>query len=409
MKRKITSAYILVLLLGTLFLPVCKAPVEYKVGLSDRQPIVNDGIFFDKFIEFLMRLSHKPSLSVCVIMDENIIWSKGYGFYNIGKNKSACLNTIYLSASISKTVTATALMQLIENESYSIDLDEDVNNYLPFSLRNPNHPNVPITFRMLLSHRSSLTGDNMFWTCLSYIPGDPDIPDYPYPWLKNYLTPNGSAYTPVIWSDNLPGENFAYSNIGYSIVGYLVEVISGEKFDQYCKNHIFEPLNMFNTSFRLRDVNISNLAVPYQFKKGTYFPHPHYNMLVTYPAGSLRTSVDDLSHFLIAHMNNGMWNKIRILKNSTVELMHKDHYATNNDERYGLGWIIRKDKFGKKVISHTGSIVGVQTLMKYIPDERIGIIVFTNSMSPTLDLTTIEKFAFSLMSKLFLLKANMIK
>jgi len=91
-------------------------------------------------------------------------------------------------------------MQLYEKGLF--DLDEDVNNYLPFSLRNPHYPDSPITFRMLLSHRSSLAGDNKFWICLSYVPGDPDIPDYPYPWLKDYLTPNGSAYSPIVWSNS---------------------------------------------------------------------------------------------------------------------------------------------------------------------------------------------------------------
>lgn len=408
MNKKFTSLIIIALFIGILFIPSCEAFIKYesRVLLNERGQATNE-ILFDRNIELLMRFAHKPSVSACIIKNDEVVWSKGYGLYNIEKNKPAQPDTLYLSASISKTVTATGLMQLYEQGLY--DLDEDVNNYLPFSLRNPNYPESPITFRMLLSHRSSLAGDNTFWVCLSYIPGDPDIPDYPYPWLKEYLTPNGSAYSPIVWSNNPPGETYAYANIGYAIIGYLVEIISGEKFDQYCKKHIFEPLEMYNTSFRLKDVNISNLAVPYEYKKRNYIPHPHYNMYVMYPAGSMRTSIEELSHFLIAHMNGGVWNNIRILNNTTVELMHKDHYTSNNKQKYGLGWSLGKNIFRKKEIGHSGGWPGVHTLMKYRPEDKTAVIVFTNSMSPTYDITLLETLAFKIMFNSFFIKARKLQ
>ena len=407
MKEKILSIIILSLLIVILLAPSLNASINYeeKTSLNENKPFTNNDLF-DRQIELLMRFSHKPSISAGIIKDETLLWTKGYGFYNIEKNKQAQPETIYLSASISKTVTATALMQLWEQGLF--DLDEDVNNYLPFSLRNPNFPNDPITFKMLLSHRSSLSGDNEFWICLSYVPGDPDIPDYPYPWLKEYLTTDGNAYSSIVWSNNPPGESYAYSNIGFSIIGYLIEIISGEKFDQYCKKYVFEPLEMYNTSFRLRDINISNLAVPYEYEKRNYIPHPHYNMLVLYPAGSMRTSVEDLSHFLIAHMNGGEWNNVSILESSTVDIMHRDHY-TLNDEKYGLGWMIGKDIFGKKEIGHSGAWPGVHTMMRYRPEDKTAIIVLTNSMSPTFDSTIIETFSFKMIINSFFTKAKMLQ
>jgi CubicO group peptidase (beta-lactamase class C family) len=407
MNKKFTSLIILLLFIGIIFIPSYDASTKYenRVLYNEQQQATNE-IFFDKYIEILMRFAHKPSVSACIIKDETVVWRKGYGLYNIEKNKPAQPDTLYLSASISKTVTATALMQLYEQDLF--DLDEDVNNYLPFSLRNPNYPDSPITFRMLLSHRSSLAGDNEYWICLSYVPGDPDIPDYPHPWLKDYLTPNGSAYSPIVWSDKPPGEIYAYANIGFAIIGYLVELISGEKFDQYCKEHIFEPLEMYNTSFRLKDVNISNMAVPYEYKKRDYIPHPHYNMYVMYPAGSMRTSVEELSHFLIANMNAGMWNNIRILNSTTVQLMHKDHYSSKNNEKYGLGWMLGKNFLRKKEIGHSGGWPGVHTLMKYRPEDNTAVIVFTNQMSPTYNVKRSEFLAFNIMFNSFFLKANML-
>jgi CubicO group peptidase (beta-lactamase class C family) len=408
MNKKIILLIILTSLIGTLFTPSSRAPILNDSNLEENDNEVEIyREFFDRNIERLMKLAHKPSVSAGIIIDDKLVWSKGYGLSNIEKNKSSQPDSIYLSASISKTVTATALMQLYEKGLFG--LDEDVNNYLPFRLRNPNHPNVPITFRMLLSHRSSLAGDNTFWICLSYVPGDPDIPDYPYPWLKDYLTPDGSAYSPIVWSENIPGKKYAYANIGFSIIGYLVELISGEIFNEYCKKHIFEPLQMYNTSFRLKDINLSNLAIPYEYNRGNYIPHPHYNMLVIHPGGSMRTSIEDLSHFLIAHMNGGIWKDVRILNSSTVELMHKDHYANNSKEIYGFGWTVKENKFGKKEIGHSGGWPGVDTRMRYRPDDNIGVIMFTNSMSPTFDVTFIESKAFKYMFMSFLLKAYMLK
>ena len=393
--------------IGLLFVPCCEANIIHKKTeiLNEQEQPVNEDLF-DRYIKILMRFAHKPSISVCIIKEDTVVWSKGYGLYNIEQNKQATPDTIYLSASISKTVTATALMQLWEQGLF--DLDEDVNNYLPFSLRNPNHPDKPITFRMLLSHRSSLADDNTYWVCLSYVPGDPEIPDYPHPWLMEYLLPNGSAYSPNIWTKNLPGEAYAYANVGYSLIGFLVEIISGEKFDQYCKDHIFEPLEMYNTSFRLKDLNISNIAVPYSYERRNYIPHPHYNMYVMYPAGSMRTSVEELSHFLIAHMNGGIWNNVTILNSSTVEIMHKAHYANDGKEKYGLGWTIQDKIFRKKEIGHGGGWPGVHTLMRFRPEDNTAVILFTNSMSPTFHITILEHLAFKIMFKSFFMKARNI-
>lgn len=354
-----------------------------------------------------MKIAHKPSISCCIIKNDAIAWSQAYGFFDIGNNKQATTDTLYLTASVSKTVTATALMQLYEQGLF--DLDEDVNDFLPFSLRNPNFPDDPITFRMLLSHRSSLADDNLFWLCLSYVPGDPDIPDYPYPWLKEYLTPNGSAYSPRVWSNSHPGDHLYYANVGYSLIGYLVEILSGQTFSQYCIEHIFKPLEMNNTGFRLKDVNISNVAVPYEYKNRRYLPHPHYGMQVIYPSASLTTSVEEYSHFIIAHMNGGLYKNTRILNETTVELMHttfypKDKYTWN----YALGWIVSKTPGGKEKIGHLGGWPGVHTLVSIRPYNDMAIIVFTNCLDSNLKMTLSETLAYGRIINAIIIKANFL-
>lgn len=367
------------LVLGIILLFVGTSVVEISGANKPRndmvksinQSFLSDGFFFDRFIPFLMKFGCMPSLSACIVKDDEVVWARGYGLYDVENEKHATEDTIYLTASISKTVTATALMQLIENESYGIDLDDDVNNFIPFSLRNPMYPDIPITFRMLLAHQSSLAVDpEIFY---SYWIGDLNVTLYP--WIKEYLTPDGKYYMPEVWSDDMPGEKFHYANVGYCFIGYLIELISGQEFNEYCKEHIFKPLGMYNTSFRLIDLDVDKVAVPYNLENGKYHKWGHYDFLER-PAGAMRTSTMDLSHFFIAHMNGGVYNGKRILKESTVQEMHTVQYPGVG---YGLGWQVQTDKQGKTRLGHMGTQRGVFTDMGFCPSDKTGVIIFTNT------------------------------
>ena len=340
-----------------------------------------------------MKIGHKPSIAACIIHEESVVWSEAYGYYDLEAQKSATKDTLYLQASVSKTVAATALMQLYEQGLF--DLDDDVNDYLPFSFRNPNHPTIPITFKMILSHRSSLAYDNLFWICLSYLPGDPDVDGYPYPWLEQYFTPVGIGYSSSTWSTSKPGESYLYANMGYSLVGYLVEVLSNQNFNEYCKEHIFQPLQMYNSSFRLKDHDIDSIAVPYEYKDNGYFRHPHYGIHVVYPAITLRTSTEEFSHFIIAFINGGTWNGVSILKPETVELMHTAHYSPRDKYNYGLGWALTNKLIGKDEISHSGGYVGVHDDVTIIPRDEIGVILFSNELDSELLASRTERKAFN--------------
>lgn len=358
---------------------------------------------FNTYIALLMRFAHKPSIAACIISDDDVVWSHAYGYYDIENGKEATAETLYLQASVSKTVTATALMQLYDQGLF--DLDDDVNEYLPFELRNPNYPDEPITINMILSHRSSLADDNLYWLCLSYLPGDPDVAGFPYPWLEEYLTPGGSAYSSSTWSTDKPGEKYYYANVGYSVVAYLVELLSHQNFNDYCREHIFEPLQMNTTGFRLRDVNIDNVAVPYEFKDGAYFRHPHYGIHILYPAITLMTSIEEYSHFIIAHMNGGVWHGVRILNASTVDLMHTAHFSQKDKYNYGLGWSITNTLL-KKTYGHSGGYVGVHNLVTIDPKENIAVLLFSNELDSELLSTRMERKAFNAIYDALFFKAH---
>ena len=356
---------------------------------------------FDILIKSLLAFVHIPSLSAAIVKENELIWAKGYGLYDIENNKEADKDTIYLVASISKTFTATAIMQLYEQGYF--DLDDDVNEYLDFSLRNPQYTYDKITFRMLLAHQSSIATDLPTYRT-RFLPGDLEISGYPYPYFQELLTQDGIHFKPQLWNDYPPGEDMYYANIGFGLLGYLVEQISGQSFEDYCRVHIFNPLEMNDTSFKLVNINISRAAVPYEYRQWKYIPYLHYQIL-EYPAGGLRTSVSDLSRFLISHMNNGTYGTTQILTPESVKEMQTIQYDSDTyNFQYGLGFQIWKTLTGMK-IGHTGGLSGVATKMVFKESRDIGIIMFFNKAVENL----LDKFVISIIEQLLFQKGKVIK
>jgi CubicO group peptidase (beta-lactamase class C family) len=369
---------------------------------------------FDAKISFFMRLARFPALSSCIIKDDEVVWSEGYGYYDLENHKQATPDTIYVIASVTKTVVGTALMQLYEQGLF--DLEDDVNTVLPFELRNPNFPDDPITFRMLLSHTSSLntnTQNEYYWFNFS---GDPPYDFFPDPFLKEFLLPGGRYYTEDVWSTAYrPGQRAMYANVGFDLISYLVELISGEPFLDYCDAHIFLPLEMYNTSFNLSTVDITNVAIPYyyinkeyytinelDFLFGEYTPPEIYWRARFYPAGGLYTTINDLSHFLIAHMNDGVYKDTQILEKETVDLMHA--IQPDNAIGYGLAWMKKNVGLSLLTSGHGGDIHGVDTWMLYDDENDIGVIYFANGnpaygLTPLIGSFAVELLLYTLFTK----------
>jgi CubicO group peptidase (beta-lactamase class C family) len=382
MKKKIVGIFVCMLLMTT-----CVVPVIANTTKDTSNEPLNDSAF-DLKISFIMKIAGYPSLTACIIKDDQIIWSKGYGYYDLSERKPATINTNYVIASITKTITGTALMQLYEKGLFN--LDDDVNTVLPFDLRNPNFPNDPITIRMLLSHTSSLNNNdftpNYHWVNFS---GDPPFSFFPDPYLREFLLPGGRYYDPSVWSTEYrPGEYMMYANVGFDIISYLVELISGEPFLEYCDTHIFFPLDMKLTGFNLSRFDINQVAIPYQRYKGRYLTiHEYigeesspdqYWRVRYYPAAGLYTTITDLSHFLIAHMNDGIYNGTQILKKETVELIHETKPHPGNEYwGYGLAWM-HQTIMGLSTSGHAGDLPGADTWMLYNQTEDIGVIFFAN-------------------------------
>ncbi len=304
-----------------------------------------------------------PSLVTCIVKNDQIVWQNAFGYHDLEKQLSPNSETVYLLASISKTITAVAIMQLYEQGR--LDLNADINNYLPFAVRNPYFPGDPITTEMLLTHTSGLA-----WPTNEEDPRFNDrmaeeVTPALEEWLKDYILPEGDKFLPVVWKNTRPGKKFQYTNIGGALLGFIVESISGKDFNQYCQEYIFDPLEMFNSGFRTTDVDESKLATIYHDGQViSQYNVPHY------PASMARSSLEELSHFLIAIMNGGEYKSSRILEERTV-----DEMLSIKIKEVAFIWT----RENKHWIGHTGGYWGVSSLLDFYPEKNVGVILITNT------------------------------
>jgi len=326
----------------------------------------------DTFIPARMEVAHLPGVGACIIKNGYVAWADGYGWANIAEQRPATRDTLFMLASVSKSLTATALMQLYDEGLFA--LDEDVNGVLTFPVENPSFPGVPITYRQLMSHASSIR-DN--WSVLGslYVLGDSPIPLGQF--LEDYLVPGGAYYSASksYYTTTGPGDAFRYANVGYALAGYMVEAIRGVPFDQHCNEELFGPLGMAETSWFLADLDVDHVAMPYRYVGGGYAAYGHFGY-PDYPDGRLRTSVMQLARFLLAHINGGEYGGARVLEEATVAEMHTVQHP-DLDPNYGLGFDHRQ-MFGMELLGHSGGDQGVSTEMYFRPADGVGAILLTN-------------------------------
>ena len=334
-------------------------------------PLRLDSTGLDSIIQSEMEIRHIPGVATCAIKNGQIVWSAGHGWANIEDSIKVSDTTLFMLASISKTITAAAVMQLWEHDSF--DLDDDINEYLPFEVRNPFHPDSIITFRHLLTHTSSIN-DN--WSVMTYYPGDSPIPLGQY--LADYLVPGGAYFdSNLSYNSWAPGSQMEYCNIAVALVGYLVEAIA-DSFPVWCQDSIFEPLDMYETAWFLANLDTNNIAMPYHWQGTAYVPYGHFGYS-DYPAGQLRTSSLELARFLIAFQQYGVIDTVRILDSTTVALMTTVQYPQLSQHQ-GLIWY-KSFLNGRWIWGHGGGDQGVITRMGYCPAEGTAAIVLTNGES----------------------------
>lgn len=349
----------------------------FVLGACDKDNIkVNSTSEFDEFAKEEMEYQHIPAMSVLIFKEESILYEKHYGYSSLEEKIILKNDHLFLAASISKVVTATALLQLYDKGLF--DLNDAVTDYLPYDLVTPGYENK-ITFKMLLTHTSGIADNDPVLDGQYYYNQDPTV-ELSY-FIQNYLVSGGDFFDSNENFHNFkPGENHEYSNIGSALIAVLVEEISGTDFNTYCKEYIFNPLGMKNTFWRLDEIT-QTIATPYDYLNGANVPIQHYTH-TDYPNGGLRTTVNDLSKLLIAFSNGGMYNSHQLLLKSTVDEIHTPQIPSIDSE-VGLHFFIMDASHC--LWGHDGGEQGVASIMAYNSVSKIGVIILANQGEADLD------------------------
>ena len=326
-------------------------------------------------IRDLMKQSQVMGLSVSVVKKNKIIYTHSFGLKDSANNTPLTNNCLFRIASISKSFSATSIMQLVEAKKLS--LDDDISSLIGFKVRNPKFPETVITLRMVMSHRSSLNDSQGYFTLDAINPaknGD---------WAKCY-------------NDYQPGTGYMYCNLNYNMVGTIIEKKSGERFDQYVKHHILDPLDLYG-GYCVDSLDSSRFATIYDYNDslktftpsaGAYAPRREeinnyvmgYSTPIFSPTGGMKISAHHLAEYMIMHMKQGRHKGKRIVSKKSAKQMQM---PVVEKEGYGLA-ISTTDKLiaGKTLKGHTGSAYGLFSAMFFHPKEKFGIVVISNGCNP---------------------------
>ncbi len=323
-------------------------------------------------IETIRKSYNNIGLAVVAVKDYEIVYSETFGYKpdidDATKGTPIRKKDLFYIASISKTFVGTAIMQLVENGK--ISLDDDVNKYLDFSVRNPKFPDIPITIRMLLAHRSSLKKDV-------------DYDDF------DKINPAKTRDLQSFYNDYCPGTRTDYSNLGYVILGAVIEKVSGKRFDDYVKKNILKPLRL-QGDFDVSKLDQSKLVYPsrkrnsrYVVQKKAYERNENktdyvlgYSTSEFDPAGGLKISAIDLAKYMIMHMNMGKikWRR-KVLSEESEMKMREKQYNTS----HGLSFVYFSNVIrGEELIGMNGANYGIHSSMYFHPEKGYGFVVICN-------------------------------
>jgi CubicO group peptidase (beta-lactamase class C family) len=318
-----------------------------------------------------------PSIQVAVVASGRVIWSRAFG-------ENAGVDRVYMNASVQKTFTATAVLQLVER--VEIDLDADVSGYLPFPVRHPLFPDTPVTVRMLLAHRSGLDAlpHQFAWdtACVfspEYRPPCPEsIPSMSQKeFLVASLTPEGTNYDPESWRFE-PGGEYLYSVSAYPLLRYLIGEVAGVSYEAYMRENVFSPLEMSSSGFSA-DAFPGRHAIPHTRASGKNVEIPVWDG----QGSMMHTTAADMAKFMLALMNDGRYGDDRLLQPETVDLMRrrttrfKVLFRGGKDlprKGHGLGLFVFRGGW----VGNGGSAPGFQSLLRYNPSRDVGFVIMAN-------------------------------
>ena len=302
-----------------------------------------------------------PSMSVAVAKGGQVIWEESFGLANREKMIPATPHTMYSMASISKPISTTGLMILVEQGK--VDLKAQVNSYIaPAQLTAHEGSSSDATVTHILNHTSGMP---VHYTVFYQDEPLLQAPSYPES-IRRY----GILVHP-------PGAAYQYSNFAFGLVGYIIEKASGKAYRDFMKNEVFLPLGMTHTCIDVEPALEEYAAIRYD---GRGRAVPFYTS--DHPGASqVYSSAHDLIRFGLFHLKHTQPGQKQILTPATIDLMKQDSDPNPENDRYGLGWLLRKNEHGYDVAWHTGSMNGTNTMIKFVPSADIAVVALINTAS----------------------------
>ncbi len=355
----------------------------------------------NKNLSSIQAKSNWPGFALAIIKNDSIVFSNGYGFANAQNKIPYSVETIQPIGSISKTFIGFAVMKAIEQEYFT--LETPINDILPFKIINPYFPNAVIKIKHLVTHTSGLVDKETTYMA-AYNEGKKPLMELSI-FLKEYYSAEGKFYSKENFYNAEPNKVYNYTNIGAALAAYLIEVKSKMSFEDYTAKYIFEPLKMIDTHWFYNEAKSKKYATLYEINNNDSVPFK--NLLnndrsvktyscITYPDGSLKTSVTDLSRYLIA-MVKGYANNSTLLKKESFEKLFKKQFSDadmplnmdTKEPNRAVFWAYNK----KGKIMHTGSDIGVTAFISFEPDTKIGRVILINAdLQGEENFTAVENF-----------------
>lgn len=331
-----------------------------------RQPDVAGALaLLDVWMREQVEAGRSPGVSVAVVRDQELVWSGGYGWSDLGAHTPASAATLYRIGSVSKLFTSTAILQL--RDQGKLALDDPVAKHLPeFKVRNPFPATPPVTLRHLLTQTSGLTREA------------------PFPYWTTHVFPSREQLLASLRDVTLtspPGETYKYSNLGVALLGLVIERISGESYADYLRRHLFEPLGMSSSSAAPSAEQIRSRAIAYYRKssQGSRRVFDYYDMDGMAAAGNIVSSVEDLARFAMLQFRDGPPGGAQVLAGATLREMQRPQfvYPSFSGGR-GLGFAVNRAD-DVTFVTHAGWIGGNRTQILLAPATKIGIVVACNA------------------------------
>lgn len=316
-----------------------------------------------------------PGLAVAIVKDGEIVLEKGYGVRELGGAEPVDAHTLFAIASNSKAFTAAALAMLVDEGRLS--WDDPVRKHLPyFELYDP-YVSAEMRVRDLLSHRSGLgtfSGD-LLWYGTTYSPEE---------------VVRRARYLPAAGPFRA---HYGYSNLMFVAAGEVVAAVTGQSWPDFVEARILEPLGMERTVTSVRALEgLDNVATPHRPAPGEIRPLPWYNWDAMAAAGGLISSVHDMAQWLQLQLGRGALGGQRLFSEEASHAMWTVHtpipvsaasmhrYPSTHFRGYGLGWVLN-DYLGRKIVGHSGGYDGMYSLVTLVPEENLGVVILTNSMT----------------------------